>query len=58
MVDWAFMVPRVVRIEMAVSSGQADINVMRRVYESEGFKLEGSLFTRNHPKYDAALNGQ
>lgn len=58
MVDWAFQVPRVVRIEMAVSSAQADLSTMQRVYESVGFKLEGSLFIRNHPKYDAVLNGQ
>lgn len=56
MVEWAFNTPRVVRIEMAVSSGQADIKVMRRLYEREGFALEGTLFVRNHPKYQEALD--
>jgi RimJ/RimL family protein N-acetyltransferase len=57
MVEWAFTVPRVVRIEMAVSSGQGNIPTMRRLYESCGFVLEGTLFTRNHPKYNEALLG-
>lgn len=58
MVIWAFAQPCVVRIEMGVSSGQAPLEVMRRLYERSGFTLEGSLFVRNHPRYHEALNGQ
>jgi hypothetical protein len=56
MVDWAFGTHRVIRIEMGVSSGQAPLDVMRRLYASEGFALEGSFFVRNHPNYQAMLD--
>jgi GNAT superfamily N-acetyltransferase len=58
MIEWAFTVPRVIRIEMAVSSGQGTIESARRVYESAGFTMEGTLFTMNHPKYNEALIGK
>lgn len=56
MVEWAFASPRVVRIEMAVSSGQAGSRVMKRLYESEGFTLEGMMFVLNHPRYQSVLD--
>jgi hypothetical protein len=58
MVEWAFDLPRVVRIEMAVSSGQGTMESVRRIYEAAGFALEGTLFTMNHPKYNAILVGK
>lgn len=54
---WAFSLPRVVRIEMAVSSGRGTMRSMCRLYERQGFALEGTLFTLNHPKYAAMLAG-
>lgn len=58
LVAWAFDVPRVIRIEMAVSSGMGTMATAQRLYESAGFQLEGTLFTMNHPKYNAILEGQ
>lgn len=56
--DWAFELPRVVRIEMAVSSGQGSVATAQRLYEGAGFKMEGTLFAKNHPKYNQILQGQ
>jgi hypothetical protein len=58
MTEWAFSVPRVIRIEMAVSSGQGSIATAKRLYESAGFVMEGTLFTKNHPHYNQILQGQ
>jgi hypothetical protein len=58
MIEWAFAVPRVIRIEMAVSSGQGTMATAQRTYESVGFVLEGTLFTMNHPQYEEILVGQ
>jgi GNAT superfamily N-acetyltransferase len=58
LIEWAFNVPRVIRIEMAVSSGQGTLASARRLYESAGFALEGTLFTMNHPKYNEILDGR
>lgn len=56
--EWAFEVPRVIRIEMAISSGQGTIATAQRLYESAGFSLEGTLFAKNHPRYNEILIGQ
>jgi RimJ/RimL family protein N-acetyltransferase len=56
MIEWAFGVPRVVRVECGISSG---INAERleRLYTSVGMVKEGTQFVINHPKYYAALGG-
>lgn len=58
MIAWAFELPRVVRVELAVSSGQGTLQSMRRLYESAGLRLEGTLFAINHPKYESMLTGE
>lgn len=55
-IAWAFSVPRVVRIEMAVSTGQADLGRMAKIYERVGLRQEGSLFVMNHPMYQQILD--
>lgn len=57
MIEWAFTLPRVIRIEMAISSGQGTLASLRRLYEGQGFVMEGTLFTLNHPKYNDILCG-
>lgn len=57
MTEWAFSVPRVVRIECGISSGE-DVDRVESIYLSCGFVKEGTMFIRNHPKYEAALAGQ
>lgn len=56
MIEWAFNVPRVVRVECGISSG---INAERleKLYTSVGMSKEGTQFVINHPKYNAALGG-
>lgn len=54
MKEWAFGLPRVVRIEMAVSSG-VRLDRIKPFYEAAGFKQEGSLFVMNHPNYSQVL---
>lgn len=50
MVEWAFSVPRVIRIECGVSSGE-NIEQVERIYRMAGFELEGTRFVLDHPKY-------
>lgn len=57
MVDWAFALPRVVRIECAISSGE-DAERLSGIYLETGFRKEGTIFVLNHPKYEAVLNGR
>lgn len=56
-VDWAFKVPRVIRVEMGVSA-DTELNLMERFFRSQGFKREGTLFVMNHPQYQAALQAR
>lgn len=56
MIEWAFEVPRVVRVECGISSGQ-NIDRLERLYLSCGLVKEGSFFVANHPKYAQALSG-
>lgn len=53
-VDWAFKVPRVIRIEMAVSA-DSELRLMERFFRSQGFRRQGTLFVMNHPQYECAL---
>lgn len=55
-IAWAFSVPRVVRIEMAVSTGQAKLERMAKIYTRVGLQQEGSLFVMNHPMYQQILD--
>ena len=55
-VEWAFSVPRVVRVEMAVSTGQASLERMAKLYLRAGLRQEGSLFVVNHPQYQQVLD--
>lgn len=57
MKKWAFSLPRVIRIEMALSS-ESRLERVKPFYEAAGFKLEGSLFVLNHPRYEELLRGQ
>lgn len=52
--EWAFKVPRVIRIEMGVSA-DTELKLMERFFRSQGFKREGTLFVMNHPQYQSAL---
>lgn len=56
MIEWAFSVPRVVRIECGVSSGE-NIEQVERLYRMAGFQLEGTRFVLDHPKYHAVRTG-
>lgn len=55
--DWAFKVPRVIRIEMGVSAN-TELRLMERFFRSQGFRREGTLFVMNHPQYQQALNAR
>lgn len=55
MVQWAFSVPRVIRVECGISSGES-IEKVRGLYEAAGLHLEGTLFVANHPRYQAMLD--
>lgn len=52
--EWAFKVPRVIRIEMGVSA-DTELKLMERFFRSQGFRREGTLFVMNHPQYQSAL---
>ena len=54
--EWAFQVPRVIRVECGISSGEDEAR-LARIYLDAGFKREGSFFIANHPRYEAALKG-
>lgn len=56
-VEWAFKVPRVIRIEMGVSA-DTEMKLMERFFRSQGFKREGTLFVMNHPQYQSALQAR
>jgi hypothetical protein len=56
MIEWAFSIPRVVRVECAISSGE-DAERLESLYLKAGMHKEGTLFVANHPKYEAALSG-
>lgn len=53
--EWAFRVPRVVRVEMGVSAN-SNMKAMDRLFASQGFRKEGSLYVLNHPQYQSALH--
>lgn len=55
-VAWAFSVPRVVRIELAVSTAQASLERMAKIYKRVGLVQEGSVFVMNHPMYQQILD--
>lgn len=55
MIDWAFTVPRVIRVECAISSG-IHVSRLEGLYLSCGMHKEGTQFVVNHPKYSAALD--
>ncbi len=57
MIAWAFTVPRVVRVECGISSGQ-DVQRLEQLYVDCGLVREGTSFVVNHPKYEAALRGE
>ena len=54
MIEWAFSVPRVVRIECGISSGE-DVEALQKLYLDAGFKKDGTRFVMDHPKYAEAL---
>jgi RimJ/RimL family protein N-acetyltransferase len=56
MIEWAFGVPRVVRVECGISSG-INSERLEKLYTSVGMSKEGTQFVINHPKYYAALGG-
>lgn len=56
-VAWAFDTPRVIRVEMGVST-MPDMRAMDRVYRRCGLHKEGSLYVRNHQLYQSALERQ
>jgi hypothetical protein len=56
MIDWAFTVPRVVRVECGISSGQ-NPERMEALYLSAGFVREGTFYVCNHPRYASAFGG-
>lgn len=56
MISWAWSIPRVVRVECAVSSGEEASKVVP-LYLAAGFHLNGTLLVANNPRYQAALDG-
>lgn len=56
MAEWAFSVPRVVRVECGYTINHPG-EIMDRLYASAGYVKEGTFYIRNHPKYQAALDG-
>lgn len=54
--EWAFSRPRVVRVECGYTINHPG-EIMDRLYASAGFVKEGTFYIRNHPKYQAALDG-
>ena len=57
MIEWAFSVPRVVRIECGISSGES-IAQLSSLYRTAGFVLEGTRFVLDHPKYHAVRTAE
>lgn len=55
--EWAFKVPRVIRIEMGVSA-DTELKAVERFFRSQGFRREGTLFVMNHPQYQQALQAR
>lgn len=55
MIKWAFDVPRVIRIECGISSGE-EAERLSKIYLDCGFRLDGTRFVMDHPRYAAALN--
>lgn len=49
-VEWAWARPRVVTIEMAVSSGLTSEKAADRFYAGLGFTKRGSFYVMHHPK--------
>lgn len=49
-VEWAWTVPRVVHVEVGVSSGMEDPDAIDRFYKYLGFNSLGSMFYIEHPK--------
>lgn len=56
MAEWAFTRPRVVRVECGYTINHP-VEIMDRLYHRAGFVKEGTFYVRNHPKYQAALDG-
>lgn len=54
--EWAFNRPRVVRVECGYTINHPT-EIMDRLYASAGYVKEGTFYIRNHPKYQAALDG-
>lgn len=52
-IEWAFTRPRVITIEMAVSSGMVSERAADRFYTRLGFEKRGSIYVMDHPNRTA-----